>query len=127
MTVLCSRTAVRLAFSPKMTVMYYLMRTIFDANISSTEAELLEGFEVVGASVKVPGEEVKFPCGACEARCVEQQVTLHSFWVYTIFNIFLTFNTVDFKCIKLFKMEVGELQSTNFFLFVECISGYSSL
>jgi len=31
------------------------------------------------ASVKIPGGEVKVPCDACKAKCVEQQVTLHSF------------------------------------------------
>ena len=31
------------------------------------------------ASVKIPGGEVKVPCDACKAKCVEQQVALHSF------------------------------------------------
>ena len=39
-------------------------------------------------SVKIPGVEVKFPCGACEAICVEQQVTLHSFWFYLFISFF---------------------------------------
>ena len=69
------------------------------------------------ASVKIPGGEVKFPCGACKARCVKQQVTLHS--CGTTFKHF-------FKHINLFKMNMIKLQTTNFFLFTECISGDST-
>ena len=122
MTIKWTSTAVRLPLSLSIK-MCQVKKTIFAVKMATIEA--VEGFEVVSASVKVPGVEVKFPCGACEARCVEQQVTPHSFC--PPFKVFLIFNTVNLKWyINLFKMEVGELQITNFFLSLECISGYST-
>ena len=125
MTVRWSSTAVRLP--PSLSIkMYQVKKSIFAVKFKMSTIEAVEGFEEVGAGVKVPGVEVKFPCGACEARCVEQQVTPHSFCP-PFKVLFLVFNTVNFKWhINLFKMEVGELQITNFFLSLECISGYST-
>ena len=122
MTVRWSSTAVRLP--PSLSIkMYQVKKSIFAVKFKMSTIEAVEGFEEVGAGVKVPGVEVKFPCGACEAICVEQQVTPHSF--YPLFKVLLAFNTVIFKwCINLFKMEArrGELQTTNFLLFAQCYS-----
>ena len=42
-------------------------------------------------------------------------------------NPCLTYSSVIYRYINLFKVEVWELQTTNFFLFMECISGFTTL
>ena len=90
------------------------------------------------ASVKVPlvGGKISLSMLVKIPRCVEQQVTSTTVSVSKLSsNISLSQsfqeiknqngNTVDYLGLYLFKM-VGELQISNFSLFVECISGYST-
>ena len=90
------------------------------------------------ASVKVPlvGGKISLSMLVKLPRCVEQQVTSTTVSVSKLSsNIFSSQsfqevqnqngNTVDYLGLYLFKM-VGELQISNFYLFVECISGYST-
>ena len=90
------------------------------------------------ASVKVPvvGGKSSLSMLVKLPRCVEQQVTSTTVSVSKLSsNIFSSQsfqevqnqngNTVDYLGLYLFKM-VGELQISNFSLFVECISGYST-
>ena len=53
MTVKCTSTAVRLALF-LFIKMYQVKKIICAVKISTLEAELIEGFEIDGASVKIP-------------------------------------------------------------------------